>query len=395
MKLHMLPIVGGLTLGLAAACAPQHSQADPPAVRQIQGDGYSLEIIDNSETFSQALAINASGQMIGMREVAGEQAGIFSQESFFFDGQQSIKLPQLEGFTNLEVAALSDTGRAVGYASRPIGHPGGSLTAVLWDSATGQLTRLPPIAGDTACQAHDISSDGLRVSGYSNGSNPPRIRPCVWSYNPKSQNWEVEVLSVLDEYNPYLVASNVLLSPDGQRVAACITVARYPNGQFDSSLFAWEWSSGQWKRRPVSDEQLVLRDMNNRGEIAGTYTGRNGRDPCFVDAAGKLVRIGIFAGDVSGEARGVNAEGTVVGFSDDPGGPEGGPQAFVWSAGKSRAMALPEETVFSSAFGINDRGQIAGLLDVTLSPAPPRGEATKPAEATVKTLAFRWTPAPP
>ncbi len=388
-----------VALLLTLACSPSHSQGEATTVRQVPGEEYSLVILDNSPTFSQASAINASGQLIGVREVVDKSGNIFSQESFFFDGQKIAKLPLLDGFTNIEASALSDTGLVVGYASRPMGHANGSLTGFVWDSKTEKLTRLMPFANDTASQAHDISADGRRITGYTNGSEPTRLRPCLWTWNPATEKWDIEVLSVLQDYNPYTVASRVVISPDGARIAACITVKEYSNNQFDSSLFMWEWSGAKWQRRLVSDEQMVLRDMNNEGEIAAIYTGKTRRDPCFIDAAGKLTLIGTFAGDVSGEAHGINAEGTVVGFSDDPTGPEGGPQAFMWKAGKSRALKLPEGTVYSSAFGINDLGQIAGLLDVVLGAEAgketPVDASDDVEQAKVKTLAFRWTPKKP
>jgi probable HAF family extracellular repeat protein len=404
LLLAFMGFAGTWTLSCSAVYSqPAPAQGQPAqgpeiTIRQVSGEGFTLDIIDNSSTFSQALAINASGQMIGIREVANANQTVFSQEYFFLDGEQTTKLPSLKGFTNIEAAALSDNGMVVGYASRPMGHPQGSLTAIVWDSKTGELTRLMPAPGDIASQAQDISADGQRVSGYTSGSEPPRLRPCVWTWDAQNNNWEATALEVLQDFNPYTMTSGVVISPDGTRVATCITVAVSAGGAYDSSLFMWEWSGASWTRRLVSDEQMMVRDMNNQGEIAATYTTTHGPDPCFIDVDGKLTRIGTFAGDVSGEARGINASGTVVGFSDDPHGPDGGPQAFVWSAGKSRALKLPAGTLFSSAFGINDRGQIAGLMDMVLEPPQPARAAANgspaKAETAVKTLAFRWTPQP-
>lgn len=382
-----------------AATSANSSQGVPDKwLHQVQGPSFKLDIIENSDTFSQAMAINASGQLLGVRETADETGAVFQQKYFFFDGEQLKQLPPLADFTNTEATALSDQGLVAGYASRPMGHPDGSLAAIVWDPVSGRITRLQPAAGDVACMAQDISADGTRVVGYSSGSEPARLRPCVWTRQANSDNWVPQVLSVLQDFNPFTMTSRVVISPNGTRVAACITVAVSPIGQHDSSLFMWEEQADQWNMRLVSDEQFVLRDMNDHGELAGTYTSGTGRDPCYVNRAGQLRRIGLFAGDVSGEAHAVSADGTVVGFSDDPQGPEGGPQAFVWSAGKTRALELPEGTVFSSAFGINDRGQIAGLLDVDVaqlnspSDPPPAPEAAEPV---IKTLAFRWTPQQP
>jgi len=404
LLLAFMGFAGTWTLSCSAVHSQPAAAQEEPAreteatIRQVSGEGFTLDIIDNSPTFSQALAINASGQMIGVREVANANQTVFSQEYFFFDGKQTTKIPSLKDFTNIEVAALSDNGWVAGYASRPMGHPQGSLTAIVWNSKTGELTRLMPAAGDISSHAQDISADGLRVSGYTSGSEPPRLRPCVWTWDAPKNSWEATALEVLQDFNPYTMTSGVMISPDGTRVATCITVAVSAGGAYDSSLFMWEWSGDNWTRRLVSDEQMVVRDMNNQGEIAATYTTARGPGPCFIDADGKLTRIGTFAGDVSGEARGINASGTVVGFSDDPHGPDGGPQAFIWIAGKSRALKLPAGTLFSSAFGINDSGQIAGLMDVELpSPTPaPTSADGGPAseEAPVKTLAFRWTPQP-
>ncbi len=376
------------------ACSPMFSQSEV-RVAQLKEDAFTLDIIDNSPTFSHSLDINKKGQMIGVREVADQAGHVYSQESFFIDGSETIKLPLLEGFTSIEILALSDTGRVVGYASRPIGHPEGSLTGIVWDSATKKLTRLPPIAGDLACHAQDISADGRQITGYSSGFSPARLRPCVWSWQEDSQSWVAEGLPVIQDYNPYTMSSSVIISPDGQRVAACITVEELPNNQFDSSLFVWELENEHWIRKPVSDKQMFLRGMNNSGQIVGIYTSELRRGPCLIDLKGELTQIDLLPGDDSGEARGINAAGTVVGFSDDPTGPEGGPQAFVWHNGKTSPLDLPPNTEFSAAFGINDNGQIAGMLDTVIAGGQKSETSVNGPEPLVKTLAFRWSPAKP
>ena len=101
--------------------------------------------------------------------------------------------------------------------------------------------------------------------------------------------------------------------------------------------------------------------------------------------------------DISGEASDINNQGIVVGFSDDPPGPEGGPQAFTWQNGKTRPLEIPGENVFSMALGINDHGQIVGLADVVLpsdSQADTKSDAADDdTEANVKTLGFVWSKA--
>lgn len=380
----------GLAILPTLACSPTFSQGEA-RVSQVKASNYTLDIIDNSDTFSHALDINSQGQMIGVREVADESGAIFGQECFFLDGKTTTKLPLLEGFTSIDMLALSDTGRVVGYASRPIGHPEGSLLGIMWDAQTQKLSRLPPVAGDLASHAQDISADGKRISGYSSGFGPPRLRPCVWTWNDTDKAWVAEALSVNQDYNPYIMASSVIISPDGKRVAACITFKEYPNNQFDSSLYIWNYEDGKWNRELISDEQMYLRGMNNSGQIVGFYSQADHHIPCLIDLEGKLTNLDLLPDDVAGEAQAINAAGTIVGLSDDPAGPLGGPQAVLWQGGQAVvALQLPDGTQFSSALGINDQGQIAGMLDVE-QPTQSKNAAGQE-ENDVKTLAFRWNP---
>ncbi|MCA9133840.1 MAG: hypothetical protein KDA45_11825 [Planctomycetales bacterium] len=386
-SIRTLLLIVAVHLPLTAACVQGQDGSERQVVK-LSGEGFGLEVFDNSPTISQAIAINASGQLLGEREVADAAGTIFSPEFFFVDGQQSVTIPRLEGFSHIEMQALSDSGVAVGYASRRLRHPEGSLIGVVWDSGTNQLSRLPPLPGDVSSHGQDISSDGQLVTGYSTG--PGRLRPCLWQWRAESKDWVPQTLPVLLEYNPFLMSAGVLISPNGQRIAACITVEELPNNLFDSSLYMWEMQGDEWLLKPLSDEQMHLKDLNDAGEMACALTVQNLRQPCHIDSRGKLTRIALFPGDVSGEARGIDAEGTVVGFSDAPHGPEGGPRAFVWRNGQTESLALPASSVFSAAMSINDRGQIAGMLDVTL-PAPEQtGDAAE--EPQVKTLAFRWSP---
>jgi uncharacterized membrane protein len=380
---------------LLAGCSPL-VPPDGLSVQKVDEEQFALEIFDNSPTFSQALAINAAGQLIGFREVVDETGTVFAQEPFFIDGQQTTRVPLLDGYTNIELLALSDKGQVVGYASRPMGHAEGSLTGFVWDSNTGTMTQLKAAEGDISCHAQSISADGMTISGYSVGAGPPRMRPCVWTWSEADSTWQTATLETLDDYNPYMMSSSVQISPDGQRIAACITVARLPNDTYDSSLYQWQRVEGKWMRELVSDEQMYLCDMNDAGQIAGIITTEGGRMPCHVDASGQVTLIDLLPGDVMAEARGINAAGTIVGFSDDPPGPQGGPQAFVWRQGTTSPMELPAGTTASAAFGINDQGQIAGLLDVPkveVVAVEDTAAGTEVDEETlVQTLAFRWTP---
>ena len=385
LPLLLLPLFGPTDRAIAQETSElQNAAAGDGSIKEVTVGKFRLTLIDNSPTFSQALAINASGAVIGIRETANEKLTIFKQQSFYCDGKRSVDLPLLEGFTNLEVSALSDNGLAVGYASRPLGHPGGSLTAVVWNSKTGKLTKLEPLPGDIICQAQDISAAGTIITGYSTGAAPAKLRPCVWSFDKKLKSWKPSALPTLVEHNPYSMASQVIVSPNGRRIATCAT-ADLTQGFVDSSLFVWQHKNGKWVRELICDDQFYCRDMNDRGVIVGAASVNGRRQPCVVDASGHFQLLELLSGDVAGEARGVGIDGRIVGFSDDPNGPTGGPQAAIWIDGKVSAVDLPGVT-YSSVFAINAKNQLAGLIDIAINAGTKGEDGNEPIE---KTVAFR------
>ncbi len=342
-----------------------------------QGD-YELEVIDNSKTFSHGLAINSSGAIIGQREYANADQTMLGSKYFFCDDKRILDVPTVEQYTNVEVQALSDSNIAVGLATRPLGNPDGGVIAIVWDTATGKVTKLPRPPTTLATHAQDISADGRRISGYATGEG--LLRPCVWTWNEGSSSWDVEILPTLLDHNPYVMSSRAIISPNGKLIAACCTFD-LSAGVIDSSLFVWREVEGKWERELLNDEQLHLRDMNDSGVIIGSIsTDRGLRMPRVIDAKGKMLPVLLLAGDHSGEVWGINSAGVVVGFSDDPPGPDGGPQAIMWVDGKTTAINLGE-AVFSVASGINDDGLITGYVEVVPTESDPDVEP--------KILAFR------
>ncbi len=387
IKTVLLALVGlsswlGVLSEAAFAQEKKPDETAQPVVSQLRQGEALLELIDNSPTLSQALAINQSGAIIGVREKTNPEQTIFSMTYFYCDQQQSTDLPLLEGFTNTEAFALSDNGLVVGLASRPVGTAGGSLTAIVWDSTSGKISNLGFPEGYSASHAQDISADGTRITGYVNGAEPVRMQPCVWDWNATDKVWENQVLVTKFAYNPFIMTSRVIVSPDGKRIAACC-VYRMRENRGESALYTWQEKDGAWEPKLLLDSAFFLRDMNNRGLIVGFQSKVDLKFPCFVDDS-QLKFIDLLPGDESGEAWGVNSEGTIVGFSDDPRGPIGGPQAFRWKAGATAAIDFGDAP-YSAAYSINDSNQIAGMLDVVRETESGTLE---------KTLSFRTLPEP-
>ena len=329
--------------------------------RALAGDEYELKMIDNSKTFSQAIAINTKLEVLGSREVM--EGTSIVMKCYFRSGDTDVQINPPKDFTNLEPQALSDTGLVVGYVSRAPGNPNGSLRGFVWDSKTSELNVLDPLQTDIGSHAQDISADGKRITGYSTGHTPPRIRPCVWQWQEESKKYVPQSLSTVIQNNPFLQSGQVIISPNGKRIAACITEEQLSEFMFDSSLFVWEYSdSGEWVRKKLTDEQPKLKDINDQGEIVGVTSGEVPIRACVIHIDGKLELIDLLPDDESNIAYGINNAGTVVGMSDDPHGGEGGPQAFVWRDGVVTPLKLLKGTVDSSALAINQDGAIAGFM---------------------------------
>ena len=321
---------------------------------------FEIRLIANSKTLSQAIAINSSLEVIGTREIT--EGPITSFKGFFRKAEVDETFAVPNSYTNLEPCALSENGLVTGYVSRTSGTDK-SMLGFVWDSRSKEVVLLQPLETDSVCQAQDISADGKIVSGYSTGSNPPRTRPCVWELANESAKLVPRELSSIIPNSPFLQAGRVIISPDGKRVAACISEEQLSPISFNSSLFVWEHAkNGDWNRSKVSDEQPKLKDMNNGGTMVGSVKSEGYFRACIVDLTGELKLIDLLAGDESNEANGVTESGIVVGFSDDPMGGIGGPTAFVFTDGVVSPLELPKNTIHSAALGITDSGAICGYL---------------------------------
>ncbi|HBE67605.1 MAG TPA: hypothetical protein DDW52_05585, partial [Planctomycetaceae bacterium] len=298
-----------------------------------RGKSGTLDVYDNSPSLSNILAVNSRGHVLGMHEQLDSRIAVLNQQFFFADSTTVRTIPKLKGFTNLYCESLSDNGRVVGYASRAPGNPDGTLTGFIWESSSGKIERLRPIAGDLVCHATDISGDGNRIVGYSTGNEPPKIRPCIWEWDEAASKWAVKPLPVLHDHNPYVVTGSVKISPNGKYIAACCTEKLLPNNVFDNALFKWKIDGDDAKRTTVSEMAARVDAVNDRGQIAGTITDATGRFPYVTETGDKLTKIELLDGDVQGQAHAIDSSGRVYGMSDDPPGPSGGPEAFLYEEG--------------------------------------------------------------
>lgn len=352
-------------------------------LRSVQYKDYKMQLLQNSETLSLAIAINSSGSVIGYKEVPNEEKTIFRNVFFFCGKLRSKDMPLPKGFTNIEATAISDNNRVVGRATRPIGAKDGSLRAVVWNAESDeQVQLLPRPEGDLSCDAQDVSADGTRITGYATG--PDRLRPVLWSWNEQQMQWSITLLPVIHEFNPYLMSAQLIISPDGKTIVGCCTEKFLSDGSVDSGLYMWQQQEGQWNRKLITSEQMYVKAINNKGQIAGSAVQAHGRMPCLITLDGTLQMLQLLPGDVSGEARDINEKSEIVGWSDDPPGTEGGPVACRWKPDGSAFHIELSESGYGSVYSINNEGQLAGMVDLVIP-----GEDDKPENTKSLVLAFR------
>ncbi len=302
-------IACGCTVFWAGSLLSDDSQ---PVIIHQKFQGLQIEYFNNSATASQALGINASGSISAPQKIWQVQ------ELLLFCGQDGYKeMPIPKGFTNVEALAISDTNLVVGRTTKPIGKPG-SLRAVVWNPGQGEIKLLPTPEGDHSCDVCDITPDGQRITGYATGPNG--LRPVVWEWDAKPAEWRVEVLPTEHEHNPYLMSSQLVIAPDGRTIVGCCTEKFREDGTVDSALMEWRRAEGKWTRRQVTEEAMHVKAINNKGQIAGSVAGNQGRLPCCITLDGTIKMLKLLDGDVAGEARDINEQSVIVGWSDDPPG---------------------------------------------------------------------------
>jgi probable HAF family extracellular repeat protein len=310
----------------------------------------AYQVVATKEDGIIATGINARGEIVGFEWVEEkERPGVLYQAPFYAKGKQFTYLPLLDGYTATFPAAVSDDGLVVGRVSKPA-PPQVRIPlrnqAFVWEAKSG-IRGLGTLKDDLASFACDVSSDGRRISGFSLGEN--RVRACVW--DRAEDGWKGTPLP-----HEFRLGSNVVaMSDDGKSVAAVDGVA---------PCLWTRGPSGEWTREVIGDPgSLIPRGVNNAGTVVGIRNTGDGLVHAVVWTREKGVEpIKKPDGYVRSEASAVNNDGVVVGMVDGPGGSKIGPRAFRYKNGQ---LHLIDEggPSFTAATCINDRGQLAGVVE--------------------------------
>jgi uncharacterized membrane protein len=299
-----------------------------------------------------ATGLNSQGDLVGF-EWAEEknEPNILAQKPFFARGKEITYLPLLKGFTSTSPAAVSDDGLVVGHVSKPA-PPGRRVQlpdqAFVWDAKAG-IRGLELLPGDAASFATGITRDGKRICGYSVG--PDRVRACVWDRKGTLDEWKGTPLP----HQTRLGSKKVAINGNGEYITAA-------DG---TTPCLWTQDrAGVWIREAIAEpETLIPRAVNDSGMVVGMRFKEDGYTHAVVwTRAGGCRLLKEPESYASSEASAVNNLGIVVGMIDGPRGSKVEPRAFLYEANQLRVI---EEggPLFESATAINDRGDIAGVLE--------------------------------
>lgn len=346
---------------------------DPPAPAPTQAPPGRFSVVTPKDNGIIGIDINDRGDVLGFEWVEEKETpGVISQVPFVAkEGKAAAMttIPVLKGYTSAFPAAISDDGVVAGHVGKPPARPGVRTVmrtqAFVWDEASG-ARGLGVLPDDWSSVATAISRDGTTIAGYSVGEN--RRRACVWDRTPGGDAW---VGSPLPQSEAQLHSNTVALSPDGHYATAV------------EGLVPCLWTrepDRSWTREAIGDRNsLVPRAVNNAGQVVGIRFKNDGNTEAVLWTREKGCQdLPRPAGYVSAEATALNARGDVVGFVDGPHGSIIGPHGFVYADGQLRIIT-EGGPFFSSATGINDNGQIIGVVQKEdEEPEAPKAVPAKP-----------------
>jgi probable HAF family extracellular repeat protein len=161
--------------------------------------------------------------------------------------------------------------------------------------------------------------------------------------------------TVLD-YGPMTDQGAVLSSINSQREIAG-GFRRPGSGKIAGAIVGGQQSQQEINTGPRG-ELSVSYDINDRGDVVGSFTGDTAVRPFRSNRTAAVRELPLLAGDTGGIAFGVNGVGEAVGYSSGAGG-----QRAVWWDGPGAVRALPSVGDGSSrALGVNDRGDTVGTV---------------------------------
>jgi len=254
------------------------------------------------------------------------------------------------GGTRSEARAINNVGQVAGNADRAGGF-GDSARAFLWTAAGGMidLGTLGEISpGFSFSGANDINEAG-HVVGVT--STPAGSHAFRWT--PATGMVDLGTLGGLNS-----VAHSI--NNVGQ------IVGRSDTASGAEHAFLWTAADGMVDLGTLGGSTSDALDINNVGQVVGRAATASGAERAFLwTAAGGMADLGTLGGaDTRSQAHGINDAGQVVGLVND-----GDDHAFYWTAAGGMVPLPTLSGIESAARAINSAGQIAGYGDIATGDA--------------------------
>jgi probable HAF family extracellular repeat protein len=269
-------------------------------------------------TYSFALDVNEAGQIVGLSTTLYDAA----LHAFLWENGVMVDLGTLGG-SESQAVAINEMGQIVGYSTTATGES----HAFLWENGT--MNDLGTFDGIHS-SAIDINNEGQILILTAN----PTISQ--WQFLV----WDAGVITYIDGLPDAITAIN-----DQGQIA----------GQKDGHAAIWE--NGNFINLGTLGGPAAAYNINNSGFVVGQYylDDIDYINHGFLWKNGVMLDLGTLGGPTS-EARDVNSNGDVVGWSSTA---EGLSKAYVWHAGTMNELDTLGGTD-GSAIAINDRGWIVG-----------------------------------
>ncbi len=296
-------------------------------------------------SFSQARAVNDSGEITGVADVTGNSA--YHTALWTNAASGAVDLGTLGG-TSSQAYGINSSGQVVGTANLTgdtVAH------AALWTNVTSGAIDLGTLGG-TSSQAKDVNSSG-EVVGMANLTGDTVAHAALWT-NATSGAIDLGTLGGTSSQ-----ANGI--NSFGQVVGAA-------NVTGDATSHAALWTNGSSPGidlGTLGGSSSQANGINDSGWIAGQadVTGDAANHACvWTNSSSPPIDLGTLGGTYS-QANGINASGQMVGWAYLSNSTS---HAVLWMNDSSPAVDLntliPTNSgwVLASSYAINDSGEIVG-----------------------------------
>ncbi len=267
------------------------------------------------------------------------------------DGRLSAIEPIFASAENT-ASAINDLGQVAGHTHVSLYEP---PHAFLYRD--GKSTDLGTGWGSgSGSAATDANNKGVVVGTHFRSQGSP-VRAVLW------QNGKLRDLGTLggstdQQWSTESEANAV--NDKGQVVGTALPKSGYP-------LHGFLWQNGRMKDLGTlggNSEATVAQDINEKTQITGSSQNAAGQTNAFLWEAGKMRDLGTLPGGTGSTAYGINESGQVVGTSRTS-ADYYGQHAFLWDNGQmidlnTVVTNLPPDVSLEQAQAINDEGVIVG-----------------------------------